>query len=60
MTAQQKIQTWKLLTKILEDIRIRGEGDAARATRLAEQLMPFFPTFSYTLNRIHSRMQQAA
>ncbi len=46
MTAQQKIQTWKHLTKILEDVRIRGEGDTAKAIRLAEQLMPFFPTFS--------------
>lgn len=60
MTAQQKIQTWKHLTKILEDIRLRGEGDAMRASRLAEQLLPFFPTFSYTLNRIQSRMQQVA
>ncbi|CUW39157.1 protein of unknown function [Magnetospirillum sp. XM-1] len=60
MTAQQKILNWKHLTEILQSIRLSGQGDAARAARIAEQLLPHFPKFSYTLNRIHSRMTQTA
>jgi hypothetical protein len=60
MTAQQKIQNWKHLTEILQDIRLSGSGDAAQAAKIAQQLIPYFPKFSFTLNRIHSRMLQVA